>query len=1279
MATERNERIIDGYSKLTADEKKRAVKLKHDFYILYPMELSENKFKLTEEQMNKSASDQLNDRKSAQNSLKTEATRNDFKERNQQMAKFAIEGSAVLTKDWKFMSHASTEMQWVRKSLAALNSILSEGMDQYMDQNGQFDRKKYLDRVNKAFDEFYAAAENYRKTRSPKSIAGKRRYRRISNLLSNAKRMQGNIMSLADAVQDGSIDLSKKSVEEKATINSLNLVNQLPSDVAVSVEWQNQGNSTDVYRVKLQGEDGKFYYLKENLPFLNQNIEEFLERRTRQLKFSKESKEKNTGKEEERLKEITIKDYESGIKFLQALTKELNNASDVNRIEVEKKISKYFAHNFDDVFRRFEINNLFAEHNIKDGQDIDAQIEEAISNGNKLLADALKNLKAVQKENNANPQEYKKMTAQEWLKKELNLDDRKDSAFLKALNGLSDAEVERLFRVTMGKEVELFGQMSSKKIQSGNDIAAINNTATATVAEQLGFDDVITMSKTALVKFERRDGTTVNQLCTLSEEAIGTELVDLMKEAEKDKKKIVYSSEAIRNLMRLQIVDTLCLQKDRHGRNFKCDVDRVGDKIIVKSVKAYDNDMSFENLTLAEAFKDGERYQFLPSMTTTVEQDSALYKYIMGHYFGVDALTPRKQVETPKFDIMPGYTMKLSEGDLGYGAYYSFVSNKQVRDLNSESMYFGYKDFTGFGFRKELPGKERAEVEEEIRKLWGNKLDKDEPIESNHMKKYALDKYAKLVNEIKDIWIKPEVKNNTYEGKLTRYNFLQEAIRKDLKPNEVVALHEKIEELRKLQRQFDFSLIHDERGTPLPDLCMKGFTFLFDVTYGDNLYMRYINQNPSQEAKEAMLQLIDEKGNLNLPTMLHFDNDAYQKLQNSVVNYRNKDSVEYRKLLERGLSAEKIEALAKRNEEMLAKVGEAAKKAELFYKVAGWVKTDPKSGKEIREPRAKFLLNQEDYKKIGKLTDFAIDPGKTYLSVDNENFLAGQTFKMKDGKNVRDVKYTELMSESEKLKAKDYNKSLREDKKRWKYEEAEKKSKKYDVNSMGDDTANFVNGKEYLRVYMEDAVYDLAHAELKSKEDVTKKVSEVLVRTVLREGVLEANQGEFPVENAKKLVETNSDARNTFTQIVNTPFGKEFFEKLVDRFEAMRQDGSIKKTDSLKFKQEVKNTLNATLDGLFSKIDPLAKNEELYKSIIRAENISKSFGTPINANEALEAWATKHVQTAKVAIIKSELNATRTTMANNLQKAVPQNNMGEQQNQAELEKKVQGPKLQGPK
>ena len=94
--------------------------------------------------------------------------------------------------------------------------------------------------------------------------------------------------------------------------------------------------------------------------------------------------------------------------------------------------------------------------------------------------------------------------------------------------------------------------------------------------------------------------------------------------------------------MRLQALDTVTRQVDRHGRNFKCEYKETDGRILIEKIMSYDQDMAFAEEELKDTFKlkpDGspDFQGFLPPMTTKIKKGSAFYNYLKFERFKMQA------------------------------------------------------------------------------------------------------------------------------------------------------------------------------------------------------------------------------------------------------------------------------------------------------------------------------------------------------------------------------------------------------------------------------------------------------------------------------------------------------------------------------------------------------------------------------------------------------------------------------------------------------------------
>ena len=114
-----------------------------------------------------------------------------------------------------------------------------------------------------------------------------------------------------------------------------------------------------------------------------------------------------------------------------------------------------------------------------------------------------------------------------------------------------------------------------------------------------------------------------------------------------------------------------------------------------------------------------------------------------------------------------------------------------------------------------------------------------------------------------------------------------------------------------------------------------------------------------------------------MPAILHMDREAFLSVQSAI---DSEVALEYM-LKDLGMTKDKKDALKKR----LIQIRDEALEAEQIVKK--WAKDRGLPDDSIE---AKFFLDADDYSKITKLTDMALDPGLSYFSNEDSQFMCGQ-------------------------------------------------------------------------------------------------------------------------------------------------------------------------------------------------------------------------------------------------------------------------------------------------
>lgn len=722
------------------------------------------------------------------------------------------------------------------------------------------------------------------------------------------------------------------------------------------------------------------------------------------------------------------KDYELAQKFLTTMKNKLTGG---DKKEKEKRLINFLGHDFDRVFENLKYYNLAVEQATKDEESLKKTIEALETHRQKdpNIDAMIKKLQEGQSEGT-----LEKKTGYQWISehaKELGLDPQQDQDVLDVLKELQQVDgeqafgserVSRLFKRSLGKEAELFGQQCERSGLTDTQALASNNTATARIAKLCGFQDVVTRSWKAMLTFQeigQKGEETTTAMCTLSEEAEGEEMLELVAQAEKQGASLHYSPNAVRQLMRLQMFDTLCLQTDRHWRNFKCKVTKDDTtnppQWTIKSLKSYDHDQSFGPKSLGQYFTDiinengqkcTNRPGFLPPLMMTVDKKSKLYSYLKATKIGGynDRVLDSIHRPAPKGDMI-----KVSEKK----------RRNDGKDLyeNSDTVMY-------------IPEWIHSRIK-------GNAWGCDWPNYGTALESQTdSTEFFKEIEELEKLLVhKPE--NGGFQFRSPSEFHKTNAEKKEA-GDDVASITEILDHLKKLKllyQKLDLSEA-DQLATltayglggiqantkGLLDYMIQGFMHQIKLIYGNEPEAlaeleqmdkeaekqrlrekaQKIAKEQNQDRKKVEKQLEEEQNSdtIQVPTLLHMDKEAYEGIKGICDDWETVEMT----LRDLGWSDEKREALKTRAREIV----EQAKQAERT--VNEWA---DQMGYKQDDIRRKFFLDEEDYDKIESITDIASDPSMSYFSIEDPNFLADVT------------QYKNLMTETDRQNVIDKTNEMR--------------------------------------------------------------------------------------------------------------------------------------------------------------------------------------------------------------------------------------------------------------
>ena len=595
----------------------------------------------------------------------------------------------------------------------------------------------------------------------------------------------------------------------------------------------------------------------------------------------------------------------------------------------------------------------------------------------------------------------------------------------------SNRRIERLFTRSLGKEAELFGQQCERSGLSDTQALATNNVATSSLACSTNMMDVSTIcwkSKLTYQEYGKKVGDLTTAVCTLSEEAEGEEMLSIVEQAEELRKErklnhsiLHYSPNAVRQMVRLQMFDTMCLQTDRHWRNFKCKVTKSEDPLswTIESLKSYDHDQSFGPKTLDQFYKDAggvdaeslksRKLGFLPPLNMTVKKGSKLYYYLKKKLIGGTGAQMLKNITEPK---MVGPFAKSDSGAAMQNDALFFYPQAWMKLVMEDmgSMEEGVNTAVNIqGLSKDLlqcikeknPGQEK-EAEELMRllKKMTQSLIKLQVIQAGIVDVNTGDPgYMTMKERV--------AKEGVGEVSSVEHMSVTEVLR------DLISLNNLYQKLKLDNIEESIEQKYHEKGASflgcmevqpgMFDYMIQGFMYQLKLRYANSEAEKALEEEGADNSLDELKAQIAKEGkygtpdseefkaelekrgrelgligdSIEVPTMLHMDRVAYDSICERLTNWEETE-LQLRNL---GWKEDKRLALKKRMEE----IRDQKEKAERFLNICaenqGWEKDDI---------RRKFLLDQEDYEKLESITDIVADPSISYFSNEDPSFLAGE-------------------------------------------------------------------------------------------------------------------------------------------------------------------------------------------------------------------------------------------------------------------------------------------------
>lgn len=170
-------------------------------------------------------------------------------------------------------------------------------------------------------------------------------------------------------------------------------------------------------------------------------------------------------------------------------------------------------------------------------------------------------------------------------------------------------EIMPAFQKVFKKIHTKYGITKEAGIERGSDLTD-RNIATSRMANFLGQSRLVTEA----ARVQLTSGDTVTEEGVVTRQAEGNQIDTLVKLGKEKNKKIVLDPAAARDLINLEIMDTLCGQLDRNKSNLFFQHEETEDEIRLTHVTGIDSDMSFGTVKYEDLQKYADGFQQLPQI-----------------------------------------------------------------------------------------------------------------------------------------------------------------------------------------------------------------------------------------------------------------------------------------------------------------------------------------------------------------------------------------------------------------------------------------------------------------------------------------------------------------------------------------------------------------------------------------------------------------------------------------------------------------------------------------
>lgn len=453
-------------------------------------------------------------------------------------------------------------MRDVKGALIDLTLLYHRSLENLMSKSG-FD--SYEQELNQRYDNLIQRCQVYENARSPISRSGKHRKKMVISIREKCEAEKQYMINALHQIFEETMTMPPENAKRKLVNLCLDDCLRLARTTVVNgvEEFENNGNNSDVIMIKVANNETKFF----------------------------------------KSVEILAKTPEQSINNIYDKNFSMKKKKDANEIAagiyVDKLNSLYADEPYEKAFKShlirfvYDIYDAYAAH----------QKELHKAQKNNVEPDVLSIKEKAFEDSIASKVDIAKSVLQMQLQVEGADAGYVEKAMEYFSNSLTADRNKLLFLAkTFGPALNSYSIAANNGIEGGTNLT-YRNVASCRMRDLCGMKkNILVESRFGMIK---KDGKTKYGL--IMDKAKGESVTVFKDKYMGDKYQVMFTPEAAKQLIQLQLLDQICGQLDRHGENMFFDYKVIGNKVYVTGVTGIDNDQAFGQVSQDELLNGKNR------------------------------------------------------------------------------------------------------------------------------------------------------------------------------------------------------------------------------------------------------------------------------------------------------------------------------------------------------------------------------------------------------------------------------------------------------------------------------------------------------------------------------------------------------------------------------------------------------------------------------------------------------------------------------------------------